>query len=572
MSSHLASIIFVVSCLSLADANSFRGGQPHDGNAPLSAESEHTLLAELETALGSGHRHATERRLKRIEQRLTPMFGAMTKNKNGKLDAAAAGYMLHRVFVQRHGWFIRALEPAGGSFSAWNTSSPTSVLEERLPAHVVELFERRLGNHGLGVPELAILAATLEHLVHSESLERLKISYLATNLAQEDVVSEEEAIQVLDMYMATYILGAAHSNLSTMTTSIAQKLHSSILESYPTWPETQQFLREVYKSVAPKRDYLYFNEMENVIAEISERYGRFQDVECRQLKDLLVASEDPGVGGAGRVRIADFYKKALNDGNWQFSESVDYMRQLGALDESDASNPRVIIPNYISGPSNCLASSAYYSVCCLDECEGILGRLEEWVSAPDAEASTILRFVALTPSATMPSNRNLSPWLHQRLEEVAKHHGGRVPLHGRLFAQWLHYAYPRECQFPHVSGTTDPKRPEDWMANNETSQDAESASASKGEMERIVSSAPPLKRRVPGSEAGAAEESGMWSMHEELVVWSPAGSQELPLFQRFGYVRGFVMLGAALSLSVALVRNLQPALGGKKSKENKYYV
>ena len=78
-----------------------------------------------------------------------------------------------------------------------------------------------------------------------------------------------------------------------------------------------------------------------------------------------------GVGGAGRVRVADFYKKALNEGQWQFSESIDYLRQLGALDESDAANPRVIIPNYISGPSNCVASSSYYSVCCLDECEGI---------------------------------------------------------------------------------------------------------------------------------------------------------------------------------------------------------
>merc|ERR1719355_336989 len=193
-----------------------------------------------------------------------------------------------------------------------------------------------------------------------------------------------------------------------MSTGVAQELHANILELYPTWPETQQFLREVYKSVAPKRDYVYFNEMENVIAEIGERYGRFQDVECRQLKDLLVSSEDPSVGGAGRVRIADFYKKALNEGKWQFSESVDYLRQLGALDDSDTSNLRVIIPNYLSGPSNCVASSAYYSVCCMDECEGILGRLEELVQAPEASPETVTKLISMIPSATMPSNRTLS--------------------------------------------------------------------------------------------------------------------------------------------------------------------
>merc|ERR1719488_46115 len=170
---------------------------------------------------------------------------------------------------------------------------------------------------------------------------------------------------------------------------MAQELHDNILTMYPTWPETQQFLRELYQSVAPKRDYLYYTDIETVIAEIGERYGRFQDIECRQLKDMLVASEDPSVGGAGRVRISDFYKKALNEGHWQFTESVDYLRQLGALDESDASNPRVIIPNYISGPSNCIASSAYYSVCCMDECESILGRLEHLVAAPEASPAAI---------------------------------------------------------------------------------------------------------------------------------------------------------------------------------------
>merc|ERR1719235_275195 len=461
-------LIMLASLAAMADANAFLGRLPHqNATAALSAESEHALLAELELALGSGHRHATEKRLKRIEQMISPMFAALTKNENGKLGSAAAGYVLHRVFVQRHGWFIRALEPSGNALAAWNSSKPISILEERVPAHVQELFEKRLGDHGLGLKELAILASSLEHLVHVEALERLKVSYLAKSISQEDVLSEEEALAVLDMYMAIYILGFLHADLNTMTTATAQELHANILELYPTWPETQQFLREVYRSVAPKRDYLYFNEIENVIAEIGERYGRFQDIECRQFKDWLVAVEDPGVGGAGRVRIADFYGKALNEGKWQFSESIDYLRTLGALDESDSSNLRVIIPNYISGPSNCVASSAYYSVCCLDECEGILGRIEQLVSAPEASPATILNIVPMIPSATMPSNRTLSPWLQQRLHEVAKHHGGQVPLHGRLFTQWLHYAYPRECNFPHMAGSINPQRPEDIIQASE---------------------------------------------------------------------------------------------------------
>merc|ERR1719198_1388782 len=379
------------------------------------------------------------------------------------------------------------------------------------------------------------------------------------------------------MYMSIYILGFMHEDLNTLNGDMAKEMHKNILELYPTWPDTQQFLREIHHSVAPKRDYLYFNEVENVIAEIGERYGRFQDIECRQFKDWLIASEDTGIGCAGRVRISDFYGKALNEGKWQFSESVDYLRQLGALDESDSSNPRVIIPNYLSGPSNCVASSSYYSVCCLDECEPILGRLEEVIAAPDASPSTILNIVPMIPSATMPSNRTLSPWLRQRLEEVAKHHGGKVPLHGRLFAQWLHYAYPRECNYPHIAGTIDPQRPEDLLAANLTEDDI---SANETVMKAIVAAAPAQKRRIPGSEVDASEESAMWSMHEELVVWRPANEPEGTWWSSTSSMqsvsgRAFAFVGAVLSLSIALVRSLEPGLKVKcaqKGSSEKYYV
>jgi hypothetical protein len=566
-----AAFLFFGYLVASADANAFLGRlQPQQATAILSAQSEHTLLSELEAALGSGHRHATEKRLKRLEQMLSPMYGAMVKNEYGQLGPAAAGYMLHRLFVQRHGWFIRALEPANASFAAWNTSTPTSVLEERVPDHVTQLFETRLGKHGLGLKELAILAATLEHLVHSEALQRLNVSFQGTGMAPDDVLSEDEAIQVLDMYMSVYILGFMHEDLNTLNGDMAKEMHKNILDLYPTWPETQQFLREVHQSVAPKRDYMYYNDMETVIAEVGERYGRFQDIECRMLKDWLVEVEDASIGGAGRVRLSDFYGRALNDGKWQFSESIDYLRQLGALDDADPSNPRVIIPNYISGPSNCVASSAYYSVCCLDECESILGQLEQRIAAPEEKPAVITSLVSMIPSATMPSNRSLSPWLHQRLDEVAKHHGGVVPLHGRLFAQWLHYAYPRECQFPHVSGTINPLRPEDKLAeNNSTDEDI---SASEAEMKRHIEAAPQKRHRIPGADTEASEESAMWSLDEELVVWRPARDETI--FGRFySCGRGVALLSAILSFSVALVRSLEPALRNlQKSTSDKYFV
>lgn len=44
--------------------------------------------------------------------------------------------------------------------------------------------------------------------------------------------------------------------------------------------------------------------------------------------------------------------------------------------------------------------------------------------------------------------------LRTRLDDVAASHGGTVRLHSRLFAQWLHYTFPRDCPFPHKIGTT----------------------------------------------------------------------------------------------------------------------
>merc|ERR1719199_2066072 len=174
----------------------------------------------------------------------------------------------------------------------------------------------------------------------------------------------------------------------------------------------------------------------------------------------------------------------------------------------------------------------------MDECEGILGRLEQLVAAPEASPSTILALIPMIASATMPTNRTLSPWLRHRLDEVAKHHGGSVPLHGRLFTQWLHYAYPRECNFPHTLGSINPQRPEDIIESKNATED--DISANENEMKRVVAAASPVKHRIPGSDAHADEESAMWSMDEELVVWR---EPQQPVWTGSMGARGIAVVG-----------------------------
>merc|ERR1719352_1850687 len=51
--------------------------------------------------------------------------------------------------------------------------------------------------------------------------------------------------------------------------------------------------------------------------------------------------------------------------------------------------------------------------------------------------------------------QNLTAQMVSKLHEVAAEHGGQIPLHGRLFSQWLHYAFPYECPYPQLTYETE---------------------------------------------------------------------------------------------------------------------
>merc|ERR1719238_216201 len=87
--------------------------------------------------------------------------------------------------------------------------------------------------------------------------------------------------------------------------------------------------------------------------------------------------------------------------------------------------------------------------------------------------------VSSTPSETQDAPRNLSTSLVARLNEIAGRHRGRVPLHGRLFMQWLHHAYPRECPYPHVSGTFNLVTQDEWILMHDDIDDVEATDSEK---------------------------------------------------------------------------------------------
>merc|ERR1719487_80796 len=103
------------------------------------------------------------------------------------------------------------------------------------------------------------------------------------------------------------------------------------------------------------------------------------------------------------------------------------------------------------------------------------------------------------PHAFSEGPKNPEAWteLRAKLDAVATLHNGNVPLHGRLLAQWLHFAFPRECPYPHAAGTLNPQTPARWEA-------AGGSIASEDEIQQCLASE--VAREAPSPDAG----SDMW--------------------------------------------------------------
>jgi len=287
-----------------------------------------------------------------------------------------------------------------------------------------------------------------------------------------------------------------------------------------------------------------------IVKELVDTFGTFHGKQCQGLKSSLQGLETKGSSGC--VNLPDFYKKGLKaDTNWLFVESPEYMRSIGVLDESDPKQPRLLSANYINSPTNCLQPTGYYMVCCHNECDDILGQLEVQLGQPSAtptEISAALR----TTSANAGSLRAglIAPALRRRLQEVADHHGGRVPIHGRLFAQWLHHVFPHECPYPHMSGS----KHQQWVYDFEE-ETGKVSTLSDEEMQSFVLKASKLSsNKTLSADAGSC---APWDEEEELFAPFPRG---VPLHELendphvWNVAGGIACLAALATFTISLLR------------------
>eukprot|EP00418_Pyrodinium_bahamense_P032622 CAMPEP_0179152234 /NCGR_PEP_ID=MMETSP0796-20121207/73967_1 /TAXON_ID=73915 /ORGANISM="Pyrodinium bahamense, Strain pbaha01" /LENGTH=620 /DNA_ID=CAMNT_0020853423 /DNA_START=14 /DNA_END=1876 /DNA_ORIENTATION=+ len=534
---NLAAIVSV-GLITLGHASSLR----KVGEATVAAV-EASLVSEL-----AGN--VSKARLADLEDELLPMYSALPKVAGGHLGHQTVRYALHRVLLQRHGWFIVGLEPN-------DEALPPYLHGEWVPEYLQGLLEERLGGRGINLQEIAALAAVLEDLVHAEAAARVDQVYGLLQLSPSGRLGGQEAEGLVETYMMLYLDGGNFSVSRERLEEMAQYFK----RDYADWAAAESWMREIMgRYVLHAADKgLDRTAVVSIVDELGEKFGAFNDGECRTLKSELVGMESQR---PGRVLLADFYRKGLYS-HWQFNEKKEYLRSLGALDESDPLRPSIIVPNYLGSRPNCLVASSLYAVCCRNECEDLMAHLEYEAAASTAYPQRIQELITDLPASSIVKPPVLSETLVQRLEEVARRHGGQVPLHGRLFAQWLHHAFPRECPYPHEEGMG-PQTPDEWLREAGAGQGT--ARASEEEVRQILNACG-AGGPCAGAEVGgnASEEELPWSDTEKLLAMSPAQ----PAAHLFG-LRAVVVMGAALVILLVAPGLLQasaPGVGSDKGHD-----
>mmetsp|Transcript_65492 Transcript_65492/g.191656 ORF Transcript_65492/g.191656 Transcript_65492/m.191656 type:complete len:559 (-) Transcript_65492:112-1788(-) len=514
--------------------------QAKGGTSALQAAIERTLQGE-----------AAERLLA-VEASIRPTYEAFPKNSMGRIPASEIFSAIVRgYFAKEHGWLINGLEPHGMQANVSEVQEVT-ILQDRAPGLVEALIEAKRSGRGLSLQDVVAMVAALERLILDDSIALLEASYFFNDLSISDALEVDELHEVLRSYLVAVALGSRlnHSDVRRHR-NIKQKLER---RKSDTWLAIVEFesdaalnfgyrQRQQVNPFAPA--HFTFQDAAGIVEDIARAYGKWQTAECRHMTDQLVAL-DPD--GTGRILLKTFYSQP-DTADYQFSESESYLREIGALDETVGGSPRVRIANYMMGPSNCIASNSYYSVCCLSDCEALMNDIEGRIQAPTAPVQSLLSIVGNLSSVYVDGPRELPQDLRQRLEAVAERHGGGVPLHGRLFAQWLHHAFPQECPYPHVHETATVLTPSHWSDANRT------ISLAKEERQRHINEAQNVTE-APYAEPAALE----WSDEEVLPAHEPP---QRPAWRLGSVARGAVQLAALVAVAKAAYAGLRAAAGSE---------
>jgi len=497
------------------------------------------LHAAMSEVFGCGEQ-SNSSRLPGIRSSIEPIWRAIPKNQKGLVQWRLLRYVAHRYFMKQSSLMVRGFEPS----KMVNESNLGSahVLDSKLPSIAEKLMTGREAIDGFSIDDAVAMIAVLEQLIFDSESFLLESLYQQMGASISDRMSHKALSKLMEEYLIHWMFASDPDTFKEIMQNRAL-----LSEAVNHWDETRDLVAGMVKSMefsqqrnpstghsnAAMAQSYSFDDAHHVAGQLTRSFASYWETECQTIKGALV---DMDTSGTGRVWLKDFYS-SNKDGVWHFGESESYLRDLGALDDSSWRGPQVIIPNYMQAASNCIISNANYNMCCMNECESILGDIEMAIGAPVATVDQILQLVAnMTNFDDQPVR--VDTGLSLQLQSIGEVHGNTVPLHGRLFAQWLHYMFPRECAFPHRSGTVVALTPVERGDDSLASQD---------EVEKHASA------KMISDEAVNAELDAMsqWTEDEELMV-DYSIHMHTPWGRKKPMISGVVVLLVALFVALAL--------------------
>eukprot|EP00928_Gymnodinium_smaydae_P039625 TRINITY_DN2702_c0_g1_i2.p1 TRINITY_DN2702_c0_g1~~TRINITY_DN2702_c0_g1_i2.p1 ORF type:complete len:570 (-),score=103.34 TRINITY_DN2702_c0_g1_i2:89-1798(-) len=532
--------IFTAFLISSTSASGSSGFLQHEAKSRFhigDAEFQHAM----EAIMGCGSLDGNivgHRDLASVQQTLEPMWRVAPKNGEGRIEWRMVRYLAHRYFMKTSSLLIRGLEPARQVNDSHAGSA--DILSNRVPS-LVDVLEGKRSSRGFSLEDTVALIATLEQVIFDSESSLLENAYTRHGRAIGSSLNHRELNDILTTYMINWMIPD-----DANTVDILIKKPFLLKEAIPQWDSIKHLVEGLAKGMELSRKFVTrpgqgintmehrysFHDAHEAVASITKTFASFWEAECQSIKTSLVALDK---SGTGRIALSDFYA-ANAAGEWRFGESEAYLRELGALDETSPRDKYVVIPNYLLGANNCIITNSHYFVCCVNECEEVLNEIEESIGSSVASPEDIMRPLSnMTNFDDEPLKITVA--LRTQLERVAETHGGKFPVHGRLFAQWLHYLMPRECPFPHRAGMHSTQAPLEF-GNNYL--------ASAGEVEVHASRSGTLSNSMV-EELDEAQWMSQWSEDEELIA-----DYSMQLRAPWESYRPASITGIALLLLIAL--------------------
>jgi len=203
-------------------------------------------------------------------------------------------------FLKEHGWLLKGLEPP--SMVPVVTAVPqAAVLREKAPK-LAEAIQRLLAaDRGLSLSDVVGTIAALEHLLLGESTALLRSAYALNERNVVERLDQDGLHEVLRSYVLLFRQGLPR-NLTDVSLHQQMKARAEHAED---WEELFKFEAEAVALDGRESDHS-FDEAAQIVSGMTLRFGKWQNSECVQMKDSLMAL---GSTSSGRVPLEVFILK-----------------------------------------------------------------------------------------------------------------------------------------------------------------------------------------------------------------------------------------------------------------------